>query len=709
MAPIDVPPPPYTETDIYSASSGSRSHRANSLTPDDSISRGAAPALSTASTTSSTAEVIYTPPETPRPTGSDNFSSAGHIPLSSAAAYFASRPPWANLVITPRLRHSISIRRDTTPDDVPYPPYPQILETRDVQHQDWKTFLNYLLPNHTSESNSAIIDRKVREEGDDVRSQVASDHLGGRRSKTDDSEEGNEWKEQARATVRNWNEGFFHPRGIEIVLILPGEAAEPGIQIPGAWHPSYDQRQDVPSAPSPRGGLFGGLLGRFTTARTAPGTYNNGEINNQRDARAGLRLGGVVIGEDGVSIGDRVVVGSNGLRIGGRLAAGRGRGHPLHGGPPNHFAPSGPFGGPRGDWQRGGWSGPFGPGGPFAGVRGPAHRPHEHGGSDCHGGRGRRRGRRHDEDGKGKGRHRSRSSSSSYSSSSSSSTSSEESVGSLPAYDDLKDNQLPLTRDFLQKWLDHPDQPVTKASLKEVKANLKAASKAPSPGSNNAQPTFDRVALRKEVKAMMGEWKALRKRQKKERRAMKKQRREVKRAAKRERREARRAGKRERKEARREARRGPGNAWRGGVSGPVGQGAPCPPGASPGRGGFVDRFGGPGYTSVDRAARGPPTSHSEGIDHNPALDNSQTEIAALEKQIAEKESRLVGIHAEIAREQEEGIEGRQNATSKGKSMSPAVRKALDLEKEIDEAVRSLESLRVQNDERLARNLGRLEI
>lgn len=211
---------------------------------------------------------------------------------------------------------------------------------------------------------------------------------------------------------------------------------------------------------------------------------------------------------------------------------------------------------------------------------------------------------------------------------------------------------------------------------------------------------------------MMGEWKALKKRQKKERRALKRQRREAKRALKRERREARRAGKRERKEARREARRGPGSPWvdpvRAGGSFPVRAGVSSPNAVWPGRGGFLNRFGEAGYASVDRAGPGYPTSHSEGVDYNPALETHQNEVALLEKQIAEKERRLVEVHEEIVREQEEGVKGRRSVSAEGKSMSPAVKKALELEKEIDAAVRKLEIVRTQNDERLARELARLD-
>jgi hypothetical protein len=190
---------------------------------------------------------------------------------------------------------------------------------------------------------------------------------------------------------------------------------------------------------------------------------------------------------------------------------------------------------------------------------------------------------------------------------------------------------------------------------------------------------------------MMGEWKALRKSQKRDRRATKRERRETRRAAKRERRETRREGKRERRQARREARRGPATA------------------AWPGRGGFLDRFGEAGYASVGRANLGRPSSHREGVVSNAARDDHKTELALLERQIAEKGRQLVQVHEEISREQEEGGTGRGSVKGEGKRMSPAVRKALELEREIDLAVRKLEIVRAQSDERLARELAALEI
>ena len=67
------------------------------------------------------------------------------------------------------------------------------------------------------------------------------------------------------------------------------------------------------------------------------------------------------------------------------------------------------------------------------------------------------------------GRHAKERSSSTSSFSSSSSSDSDSSVGSLPDYDDLKDQQLPIAKQSLLEWLNHPEQPITKAIVYNLK------------------------------------------------------------------------------------------------------------------------------------------------------------------------------------------------------------------------------------------------
>jgi hypothetical protein len=155
------------------------------------------------------------------------------------------------------------------------------------------------------------------------------------------------------------------------------------------------------------------------------------------------------------------------------------------------------------------------------------------------------------------GRHARGRSSSTSSSSSSSSSDSDSSVDSLPDYDDLKDQQLPIAKQSLMVWLNHPEQPITKASVRNMKKDIKSAKK------NSSAPRFSE----QDLKAMRGEVKDLLKTLKEHWKTQKR----VKKEARRERRATRRLEKKERRNARREARRGKRaerHSCRGGRPGP---------------------------------------------------------------------------------------------------------------------------------------------
>lgn len=109
---IDVPPPPYSETD------------------------------------SSPSNIILTPATSVGDHSS--VSGSGHLgaidddhpltPPSSAEAYFESRsvrtPPTG-----PPSIHSIRISSRTGPQDLPYPEPAQVFLSKDLTHQDWLTFV----------------------------------------------------------------------------------------------------------------------------------------------------------------------------------------------------------------------------------------------------------------------------------------------------------------------------------------------------------------------------------------------------------------------------------------------------------------------------------------------------------------------------------------------------------------------------------------
>ncbi|KAK3681459.1 hypothetical protein B0T22DRAFT_387970, partial [Podospora appendiculata] len=520
----DIPPPPYSETDLFSTAGQPRSP----TTSDNR--RGSHGDVATQSSTSTNGDVIYTPPLTPRSSShQSNFANdVDHISTSSANAYFETRPAPPPLQNRPQIVHSIAIKDSTSPDSLPYP---ADLGERDVRPADWQTFVNYLIPHYSSTSNEQIIDRKLRAErsssssnsnnnsNHDARSQSAGQrHAEAQLDQlrtADQHPDATQRRQTIDATTREWNDGFFAPRRITVrVTTHDGE-----LHIPGAWNQAFDQAES------------GAARG---------------------DAAPGGSRSPVMVGEN-------IVADRNGLRIGGLVADANGisvNGTPMFGGPSQPRGSWPPPGPPGGGWGFGqGEAGGHYPERGFGRFRG----RWENDGGDRHErgfGRIRGRGRHRHHDGR-ELRSRSRSSSVS-SSSSSSSSSSGSSIGSLPDHTDLRDAQLPIAKQCLESWLSHPAQPVTKDKVKQLKEQIKAAKKSGPNQSNGinepANIAFDQAELRKEVKGLMKDWKALKRQQAKLKRQLKRERRQKNRAEKQERRNQ----KREMKRAARDLRRGGG-------------------------------------------------------------------------------------------------------------------------------------------------------
>ncbi|KAK1756850.1 hypothetical protein QBC47DRAFT_377834 [Echria macrotheca] len=646
------------------------------------------------------------------------------------------------------------------------------MAARDVSLDDWRTFVNFLVPDFAAARNERLVDRKLRAEmmseaAEEVRSQAETEAAV---AQIEGLRIGSSPRQQvvdvgvAEATVREWNEGFFAPRGVVVRLdTLSGGGGnkneDGGMQVPGAWDTSFD-REAGTAAAGPSTVPANGARSRF--ARLNPFSSSGGNNNTGGGGNGAFRFGGITVDGDRLSIGDRFVADRNGLRIGGIVADGNGitlHGQPMFGAGPmaggHHggFGPGGPFGGVRGGpgmcgprgtppWGAGGPRGGFGHGpwggrgggGIWGGVgAGGAPQDYDDAAGAC-GGRGRRGGRgrgRHN----GKGRQRSRSSSVS-SQSSSSSSSSESSVGSLPEYEDLRDPQLGVARERLQQWLRDPNQPITRAKVKALREEIKQAKTNESlvPGDT------DRNALRKEVKALLKEWKGLKKQQSKANKQIRRERRQKRREEKRERRSVR----REMRRAERDWRRGrghhqhphphapPPHGMPGAFPFPFGGAPHVPPvppvpGAAPGlfgpRGGLGNLFGGAGGGPAGPGPAGPSRTPpgawpQENLDTlGPSHRASQAKYRAaegLEKQIAAKEAELLRVHEAIARGEEEarnrgsGSDNKNQGGGDHKIQTPAETNAFRLETEIEALGRSMAQLRTEADEEFARELAEEE-
>lgn len=177
---------------------------------------------------------------------------------------------------------------------------------------------------------------------------------------------------------------------------------------------------------------------------------------------------------------------------------------------------------------------------------------------DSERGRGRHkghRGRSHSHGRHRRRRGRSASVSSNSSSSSSSSSESDSSVGSLPEYEDLRDGQLPIVKQSLMEWLNHPDEPITRASVRDMREDISHAK-----DNTPQQKGQDLYALRKEVRDLTKLFKDAKKAQRRDRREARRERKATRKAQRKERR----ALKREERQAKKDVKRcGPRGARTG--------------------------------------------------------------------------------------------------------------------------------------------------
>jgi hypothetical protein len=163
------------------------------------------------------------------------------------------------------------------------------------------------------------------------------------------------------------------------------------------------------------------------------------------------------------------------------------------------------------------------------------------------------RGRSHSHGRPGRERGRSSSASSSSSSASSMSSDSDSSLPSLPDYDDLKDQQLPVTKQSLIKCLNHPQKPITREAVCSMKQEIQAAKMGSDRGWDQDRDR-DIQVLREEVKSLMKELKSRKKAQRKARKQRRKERRAVRKEQRKEQKKERRAAKKEQRKERRSAR-----------------------------------------------------------------------------------------------------------------------------------------------------------
>lgn len=550
------PPPPYTETDLYSASS--RGAPTNSA-PTEADDASVAPS-------SADGSVILTPPYTPDgscrvncaelpaelPSTSNALLDSASSTSASASTYFESRS--INLIDDILLVHTLTLRPNAQPRNLIFPQPEIAWLQRGITKQDWATFVNYLIPHHIDSHNSHVADRKLQAEllGEGLEQLTMKEDDSCRRDLSDVDAQLEPLRRptsdritRAEDVVAAWNENFFAPRcvhiDLEIVEELNIESSPEDLtrDIPGAWAQDENAPAEAKSGPSRRrvGGGLGGFIRAgndgFHVGRNLISADNNGFRMGKSAVVAdsnGFRMGNLLVADsNGFRLGN-IVADSNGFRIGTLMKFGSGQ--------RTAATPSGES--VRGERHR-------------ENVHPPGQYQNDEKDKDSDTYTGHERGRSIDQvHAMGKEKR----SSSISSSSSSSSSESEASVGSLPDYDNLSTAQLPVAKRSIQQWLEHPDLPITAESVKQARQQIKEANRITSEKGLSTEEELK--ALRNDVKALMIKFKSIKRMQRAERRSRHRERRAKRRAEKKERREARKVANHERKQeyrGRKEARR----------------------------------------------------------------------------------------------------------------------------------------------------------
>ncbi|KAK4201420.1 hypothetical protein QBC40DRAFT_278180 [Triangularia verruculosa] len=383
----DIPPPPYSETDIYSTTSGpsptnptapSSAHfRRNSSNSDDT-------------STTADGDIIYTPPLTPQSARSNTVDFVPAPPLAPAISstsperavttpeaqvYFDSRP-FSGIAVGNPTTVEITLANDPAQTDVETIAGIDRLSVGsgngNITREDWMTFVNYLLPGFVTRTNERIVDRKLRAEGiesagsekgddrsDRSQAEVLLDRI---RSPvgSDDGEGAEARRERVGRTVREWNEGFFERRGVRVAVRYQRDDEQREERMPGGWEERFDATQSNQTQAQTQSQGQGqqqqqqqqqrgqGWMGRFSPF----GVSGNAGSSNSNNSGNGFNFGGIKVDGERISIGDNFVVdGRTGhLKIGGIVAD-------TNGISINGWSPGNMFGGRGGPHGRGGGPG----------------------------------------------------------------------------------------------------------------------------------------------------------------------------------------------------------------------------------------------------------------------------------------------------------------------------------------------------------------
>lgn len=136
----------------------------------------------------------HTKPSSKIPTDKKTSECKDDEPLFiSGAAYFAMHPFTPSREF-PLLTYHLPLLQDTTPESVNFPGAESIKRERNLTGQDWQAFLNHMILQQPERAIASIYEDAVSLEKEHTR------------------------RSRIKAVTSEWNDGFFGPRGLHIIL-----------------------------------------------------------------------------------------------------------------------------------------------------------------------------------------------------------------------------------------------------------------------------------------------------------------------------------------------------------------------------------------------------------------------------------------------------------------------------------------------------------
>lgn len=245
-------------------------------------------------------------PKTPWSSASQSTSQSTSDNLDLEKGGFVSARPYFQLRYydypRPRdtLYHLLIIGHETRSDDLPYPQPSDKWSGRAVDNHDWDTFLHHLFPKHSIENHSLATHKqlkggsglplqglRIRARRGDMSSPSSGAYSNSDSGQLADPYGDNGETERLRrlrlsAVIAEWNEGFFDPRGLKLIVDFGKPNSSPTIST----RPSLRSLLSVQSTPStpvtPRSQSPPGLIP--VSSNLTPPTTNPSPVIPQRTA-----------------------------------------------------------------------------------------------------------------------------------------------------------------------------------------------------------------------------------------------------------------------------------------------------------------------------------------------------------------------------------------------------------------------------------------